>query len=93
MNILGFDLHVVADALNRFKLARIWQREFDRVRRELASYSRRELHSDLKLFPSEIPTVAAAGADQRIASFVRDHPEYRGAWEARSHARPDPAFC
>lgn len=72
--------------LNRFRLHRLWRREFARVRAELGSYTRRELSADLRLSPGDIPDIAAEAADRRVAAYVRSHPGYRGAFGGRDAA-------
>ncbi len=71
------------DLIKRLNLGLVWQREFRKMRGELASYSARGLEADLRLNHSDIPGVAAEAADERVAAFVRDNPSYRGAWAGR----------
>lgn len=73
------------DLLRTFKLSRLWRREFNRVLRELGTYSDRELLIDLRL-PGSVSEVAALGADEHVAAFVRDNPEYRRAWNGAGKA-------
>lgn len=67
----------------RIKLHLLWRREAARIRNELAAYTEREMRQDLGLNPSDIPDVAAQGADAFVASYVRQHPEYRAAFQGR----------
>ncbi len=76
------------DILKRLQLAVAWRREFHRVRAELATYSERELAADLRLNLSDIPSIAAEAADERVAAFVRAHPGYRHAWAGSRGGAP-----
>ena len=60
----------------RIELARLWRREYRRVRGELETHTQRELSTDLGLNRSDIPDIAAEAADQKVAAFVRSHPGY-----------------
>lgn len=61
----------------RLELASMRRREQAKVAAELGTYSERELMGDLRMNRSEIPDVAAAEADHRVAAFVRANPDYR----------------
>ncbi len=74
--------------LHHLKLALVWRREYRRVLAELATYSDRELATDLRLHASDTPGIAAEAADQRVAAFVRNNPIYRGALAWRGQAAP-----
>ena len=63
----------------RIGLALLRRREFLRARAELETYSERELNADLRLSRSDIPDLAAATADERVAAFVRGRPAHRRA--------------
>lgn len=64
----------------RIQLDLVWQRAYRQVRGELATYSDRELMTDLRLARSEIGEIAAEGADERVAGFVAANPGFRRAW-------------
>ena len=61
------------------ELALLRHLEYRKVRAELETYSEHELNADLRLNRSDIPELAAEAADERVAAFVRAHPEYRAA--------------
>jgi uncharacterized protein YjiS (DUF1127 family) len=67
----------------RIRLELFWRRAYRRVRAELASYTDRELNSDLRLARSEIDDIAAEGADERVAAYVAANPNFRRAWSGR----------
>jgi uncharacterized protein YjiS (DUF1127 family) len=67
----------------RIQLQLLWHRAYRQVRRELESYSPRELMADLRLSSSEIDDIAAEGADERVARFVAAEPAFRRAAFAR----------
>ena len=77
------------DLLKRIKLHLLWRREFARISGELDCYSQNELRSDLGLNRSDIPDVAARGADEHVVAYLRAHPDYLGlqGWERLGHGR------
>lgn len=78
----------LASALGRrVRLELVWRRAHRRMRAELATYSDRELMTDLRLTRSEIDGVAAEGADERVAAFIADNPGFRQARAGRGALR------
>lgn len=77
------------DLLKRIKLHLLWRREFARISGELSYYSQNELRCDLGMSRSDIPDIAARGADDHIAAYLRAHPDYHGlqGWEHLSYGR------
>jgi uncharacterized protein YjiS (DUF1127 family) len=71
----------------RIQLRLVWWRAYRQMRGELATYSDRELMTDLRLARSQIGEVAAEGADERVADFVAANPGFRRAWAARTLLR------
>src|SRR3954447_12726610 len=69
----------------RLVLGRVYRRELAAVRAELASYTDRELASDLRVCRSDVPWIAATEAERRLSLFVIAHPEYRAAWHRHGH--------
>ena len=63
---------VASETFRRLELARLRRREFLQLRRQLASYSDRELMADLRLVRSEIDDVAADGAQRLVDSIARN---------------------
>ena len=71
----------------RIQLELVWRRAYRQVRAELATYSDRELLTDLRLARSEIGEIAAEGADERVADYVAANPGFRRAWAGRGTLR------
>jgi hypothetical protein len=57
----------------RIELARLRRRALREARAELEAYSERELNSDLRLSRSDIPELARAMAQERVAAHRRRH--------------------
>lgn len=89
---LGGSLRLLAAAVGATDLARrleltdVRRRAYRRVRAELATYTDRELLSDLRISGAQIDELAAEEADLQVEAYVRRHPEYRTAWAGRHHA-------
>jgi hypothetical protein len=60
------------DLFQRVELTLLWQREFRKACAELASSSERELNADRRWNRSDVPEIAAAVAEPRVAVFVRN---------------------
>lgn len=77
------------DLLKRIKLNLLWRREFARISGELDCYAEHELRADLNLNRSDIPAIAAQGADDHIAAHLRTHPSDRGLedWDRLGYGR------
>lgn len=77
-----------AGLARRVERARIWRREFSRVRDELSTYSERELAADLLINRSAIGELATRAADERLAAFLGSPTERRddGRWWAHEPA-------
>jgi uncharacterized protein YjiS (DUF1127 family) len=76
---------VASETFRRLDLARLRRREFLQLRRQLASYSDRELMADLRLVRSEIDDVAADGAQRLVDSIARNGRQRRSvAWSGEA---------
>jgi uncharacterized protein YjiS (DUF1127 family) len=63
----------------RVRLQLVWRRAYRQMRAELATYSDRELMTDLRLTRAEIDDVAAEGADERLSAHIAADPALRRA--------------
>jgi uncharacterized protein YjiS (DUF1127 family) len=63
----------------RIQLQMVWRRAYRQMRAELATYSDRELMTDLHLTRSEIDDIAAEGADERLGAYIAADPALRRA--------------